>query len=392
MAKKINYIEPAKLINNAQELVLIGGGHAHVFVLKLWGLKPLTGINITLISPQQQTPYSGMLPGLIAGHYTVSDAHIDLVELCKFAGAKFIQGSVTELNLEEKKLQLNDSEHPIKFDLLSINNGITPNLDIAGAKDFSTAVKPISEFYPRWQHTLQQLRSASTEKSIAVVGGGAAGVELVLAMHYAISQCRDVNVPVKLKLVYRGEKPLLNFPPRIRNRVFAALLNAEIQLNKNCDVAELSLGTIHCDAMPAIKSDHIFWCTNGNAAIWPKKSGLETDNRGFISVNDTLQSRSHDFVFAAGDIAQQYNKPTPQAGVFAVRQGPVLFRNLQRKLKNQPLESHRPQRYFLGILALGNKNAIAYRRFWPALQGSWIWRWKDAIDRRFIAKFSDLNR
>jgi selenide,water dikinase len=391
MAKKINFMKIAKLINNSQELVLIGGGHAHVFVLKLWGLKPLAGVKITLISSQKKTPYSGMLPGLIAGHYTASDAHIDLVELCKFAGANFIQRSVTGVNLEEKELQLNDDEHPIKFDLLSINSGITPNLDIAGAKDFSTAVKPISEFYPRWQHTLQELSNASTEKSIALVGGGAAGVELILAMHYAISQCCDINVPVKLQLVYRGDQPLINFPPRIRNRVSAALLNADIQLNKHCDVTKLSLGTIHCDAMPTIKSDQIFWCTNAKAAAWPKKSGLETDNRGFISVNDTLQSRSHDFVFAAGDIAQQYNNPRPHAGVFAVRQGPILFRNLQNKLKNQRLESYRPQRYFLGILALGDKYAIAHRRFWPALQGSWVWRWKDAIDRRFIAGFSDLN-
>jgi selenide,water dikinase len=384
-------MENAKLIRNSQELVLIGGGHAHVFVLKLWGLNPLVGVKITLISSQQQTPYSGMLPGLVAGHYTAPDAHIDLVELCKFAGATFIQHSVTGINLEAKELQINDSEQPIKFDLLSINSGITPDLDIAGAKEFSTAVKPISEFYPRWQHILQELSNTSTEKSIAVVGGGAAGVELVLAMQYAISECRDVKVPVKLQLVYRGEEPLLNFPFRIRKRVLSALSNADIQLKKNCDVTKLSLGTIHCDAMPIIKSDHIFWCTNANAAAWPKKSGLETDKRGFISVNDTLQSRSHDFVFAAGDIAQQYNNPRPHAGVFAVRQGPVLFRNLQNKLKNQPLESHRPQRHFLAILALGDKYAIAHRRFWPALRGSWVWRWKDAIDRRFMAKFSDLD-
>ncbi|MEX1664837.1 FAD-dependent oxidoreductase [Zhongshania arctica] len=378
-------------MRKSQELVLIGGGHAHVFVLKLWGLNPLAGVKITLISSQQQTPYSGMLPGLVAGHYTVPDAHIDLVGLCKFAGATFIQGSVTEINLKEKELQVDDSEQPIKFDLLSINSGITPNLDIAGAKDFSTAVKPISEFYPRWQHTLQELSTASTEKSIAVVGGGAAGVELVLAMQYAISQRPDIKVPVKLQLVYRGEEPLSNFPSRIRNRVLSALSNADIQLKTNCDVSKLSLGTIHCDAMPSIKSDHIFWCTNANAAAWPKTSGLETDNRGFISVDDTLQSRSHDFVFAAGDIAQQYNHPRPHAGVFAVRQGPVLFRNLQNKLKNQHLESHRPQRHFLGILALGDKDAIAHRRFWPAIHGRWVWLWKDAIDRRFMAKFSDLN-
>ena len=384
-------MKKANPINNTQELVLVGGGHAHVQVLKLWGLTPLAGVNVTLISPQPQTPYSGMLPGLIAGHYTESDAHIDLIQLCRFAGAKFIQANIAHINLDNKELQLNESKPAIKFDILSINSGITPDLDTPGAGEFATPVKPISEFYPRWQQTLEELRSATTPKSIAVVGGGPAGVELILAMRHAIAQRPDITIPVALHLVYRSAAPLINFPSRIRNRVHAALLKAEIQLHNNCHVSELSCGKVHCSEMQEIDSEHIFWCTNAKAPTWPRSTGLATDAKGFIRIEDTLQSSSHHFVFAAGDVAQQHQHPRPHAGVFAVRQGPILFANLQRKLLSQPLKTHQPQRYFLSILALGDKTAIAYRRFLPALQGSWVWRWKDSIDRRFMAMFSDRH-
>lgn len=332
-----------------------------------------------------------MLPGLIAGHYAVNETHIDLVTLCQFAGATFIHEEVAGINLAAKDLRLSGIDRLIPFDLLSINSGITPNLNIPGATQFATAVKPISDFYPRWQQTLKALTNANTPQSIAVVGGGAAGVELILAMRHAISQLATIHIPVTLQLVYRGDRPLMDFPARIKKPVNNALAEAGIQLHKNCDVYELSLDTIHCKKMPDIHSDHIFWCTNAKAPAWPQESGLDIDKNGFISVADTLQSSSHDFIFAAGDVAQQYNHPRPHAGVFAVRQGPILFTNLQRKLKGQSLIEHRPQKHFLSILAIGGKSAIAYRRFWPALQGKWVWHWKNSIDKRFMMMFVDLN-
>ncbi|WP_269619814.1 FAD-dependent oxidoreductase [Zhongshania sp. BJYM1] len=381
----------AAVINTQQYVILVGGGHAHVQVIKQWGLHPIAGVTLTLISPQSQTPYSGMLPGLVAGHYTANNAHIDLLALCQFAGVIFIQDEVAGINITSKELHLRGTDHPIRFDVLSINSGITPNLVIPGAAQFVTPVKPISEFYPRWQETLKVLSTSITPQSIAVVGGGAAGVELILAMRHAISQCTKIDIPVTLQLVYRGDEPLMDFPARIKKLINTALVEAGIQLYKNRDVYELSLNTIHCKQNPDIHSDHIFWCTNAKAPEWPQESGLDIDKNGFISVKDTLQSSSHDFIFAAGDVAQQYNHPRPHAGVFAVRQGPILFTNLQRKLKGQSLIEHRPQKHFLSILAIGGKRAIAYRRFWPALQGKWVWHWKNSIDKRFMMMFVDLD-
>ncbi|WP_295874057.1 FAD-dependent oxidoreductase [uncultured Zhongshania sp.] len=372
---------------STQELVLVGGGHAHVQVLKLWGRNPIKGVSLTLISPQQHTPYSGMLPGLIAGHYQMNETHIDLAELCHFAGAKLIQGSVSQIDLRNKELQISNGAAVKVFDWLSINSGITPDLHIPGTTELTTAVKPISEFYPRWQHILQELDNANTKQSIAIVGGGAAGVELVLAMRHAISERQSISVPVTLHLVFRGNQALKDFPRRIRKRCETALEKANIHLHRNCHVSKLSKGEIHCTGTTRIPADFIVLCTHAAAPSWPKTSGLATDIHGFISIEDTLQSRSHPYVFAAGDIAQQTRHPRPHAGVFAVRQGPVLFNNLQRALQGKPLHSHHPQRDFLSILALGGQSAIAYRRFWPALQGNWVWRWKDAIDRRFMTQF-----
>jgi selenide,water dikinase len=375
-----------------RDLVLIGGGHAHAQVVKMWGMQPLPGVRLTLISPQVQTPYSGMLPGLVAGHYEFDDAHIDLIRLCQFSGARFIQASVERIDLQQKQLWLSDKERPaIAFDLLSINSGITPNLDIPGADTHTTPVKPISEFYPRWQQTLEQLRQSSNPASISIVGGGAAGVELILAMQHTISQCPDIATP-QYQLVYRSAEILKGYPDRIRKVVMAALKSKDIKLHPGSDVVQLSERTIHlADQDATLQSDYIFWCTNAKAADWPQHSGLACDANGFIAVNDSLQSQSHDFVFAAGDIAQQTNHPRPAAGVFAVRQGPILFANLQRKFLDVFLKHHHPQRDFLSILALGNKTAVAHRRFWPTLSGERIWHWKDNIDRRFMAMFSEFG-
>jgi selenide,water dikinase len=376
-----------------KELVLIGGGHAHPQVVKMWAMKPLPGVRLTLISPQTQTPYSGMLPGLIAGHYTFDEMHIDLMRLCQYAGARFIKASVSKIDLNNKQLLLSDSSRPaIGFDLLSINSGITPDLSIQGAAEHGIAVKPISDLYPRWQQTLQKLKQATEPVALTVIGGGAAGIELIFAMHYAITQRKEITAPVEFHLVFRGKQLPTGYPKSLQKAVERKLKKRRIHIHRQRDVSEITdTRIIFINDTEPLKSDTIFWCTNAKAAEWPKRSGLATDANGFIALKDTLQSTSHDFVFAAGDIAQQLNYPRPHAGVFAVRQGPVLFKNLQRKLLDKSLKKHRPQKNFLSLLTFGTKSAIGHRRFLPSLYGSWVWRLKDSIDRRFMAMFSELK-
>lgn len=385
-----------------KDLVLVGGGHSHALVLKMWAMKPLPGVRLTLISPQVLTPYSGMLPGLIAGHYGLEETHIDLARLCRFANARFIQAAVTGIDLAVKEIGFAERA-PLAFDLLSINTGICPDLSTPGAADFATPVKPIAEFYPRWYALRQHLRGDVTEDAgrrldakpyrIAIVGGGAAGVELILAMHFALTKDSAIKRPVEFRLIQQGEGLPENYPLRVQQEVAELFARHQIQVSANTRVDGVHANALEGSNGEQVFFDTLFWCTNASAALWPGETGLAIDDQGFIVVNQYLQSSSHEFVFAAGDIAQQQGFPRPRAGVFAVRQGPVLFANLRRFLLHKPLKSFRPQTRFLSLLACGEDYAIGCRpgSALPSFSGHWVWRWKDRIDRRFMRMFSALS-
>lgn len=385
-----------------KDLILIGGGHSHALVLKMWAMKALPGVRLTLISPQVLTPYSGMLPGLIAGHYRLDETHVDLARLCRFAQARFIQAAVTGIDLAAKEIHF-DNRPPLGFDLLSINTGISPDLRVPGAAEFSTPVKPIANFYPRWQALRERLRSASLAHPdvaknseayrVAIVGGGAAGVELILAMYFALRGDTDIQRPLQFSLIQQGEGLPENYPPRLQRKIAQLFARYQIKVITNTRVTCVKQNTLENTKGELLSFDTLFWCTNARAASWPGTTGLAVDEQGFIRINEYLQSSSHDFIFAAGDIAQQENFPRPRAGVFAVRQGAVLFNNLRRSLLKQPLRAFRPQKTFLSLLACGEQTALGCRpgSFFPVLSGSWVWHWKDRIDRRFMAMLSELS-
>ena len=380
-----------------KDLILIGGGHSHVQVVKKWGMNPIPGVQLTLISAQVQSPYSGMLPGLIAGHYDFDETHIDLVRLCHFAKVRFIQATVTHIDLNQKDIHLL-GRPPIAADVLSINTGITPNLSVPGANEQVTSVKPIANFYSRWQALQQRLRQTTTNSTgnqsiepvnIGIVGGGAAGVELILSMHYHLNRDAEIQTPLVFHLVQKGQGLPENYPAKIQRKLAAKFSKQGIRIHEHFDVEAVVEHTLHSADKRLLKLQEIFWCTAASATAWPKQSQLATDNLGFIAVNSHLQSTSHKWVFAAGDIASQQHAPRPKAGVFAVRQGPVLAANLNRYLLGQPLKVFRPQKHFLSLLACGEKYALGNRRS-LSFAGKWVWYWKDHIDRRFMATFSKL--
>jgi selenide,water dikinase len=366
-----------------QDLLLIGGGHSHALVAGMWAMKPVPGVRLTLVSPQVQTPYSGMLPGLVAGHYCFDETHIDLVKVCECAGIRYIQDEVSAIDLSRKTVQF-ENRPDIAFDIASINTGITPLLSVPGAAQHCVSVKPIANFYPRWQEVRD---AAQAGQSIAVVGGGAAGVELVLSMAFALEK-RDI----KLHLVQANSGQPEGYPAKTQQQIRAQLDAAGITVHENARVTEAKTGEL-CFTNGSLKTDYVFWCTQAGAASWPANSGLACDDKGFILVNDTLQSSSHDFIFAAGDIAVQLNNPRPRAGVFAVRQAPTLNKNLRAALLGEKLRQHKPQKHFLSMLACGDKFATASREsvWFPSLQGHWVWRWKDHIDRGFMRRFHELS-
>lgn len=370
-----------------RDLVLVGGGHAHALALRMLAMRPLAGLRITLVSPDSHTPYSGMLPGLIAGHYRFEDTHIDLARLCQWAGARFVRGAACGLDPANSLLEL-DGRPPLGWDVLSLDIGSQPELaSVPGAAQYTVPVKPVAGLWQRWQALRGRLDDRGSEPGhIAVVGGGAGSVELVLAMAHALRGRGG-----RFSLVSAAGEILPGYNPRARRAVSRALAAAGVDLVCDAQVREVRPGRLVVDSNELGPFDDIFWCTGAAPAPWVAASGLQTDHQGFLALRDTLQSVGDERVFGAGDIATQLDHPRPRAGVFAVRQGPVLAHNLGRFLLGQSLREHRPQRRFLSLLSLGERRATADRGPFSAT-GAWVWRWKDRIDRRFMRRFADLPR
>ncbi len=368
-----------------KQLVFVGGGHSHALALRQWAMQPLPGVGISLISPQIMTPYSGMLPGLLAGHYQFEQTHIDLQKLALWAGIRYIRDSVIDIDPVNHIIHL-QNHAPVEFDVCSVDIGSTPNQTIPGAAEFTTPVKPINRFYHRWQQIRQRARQGQIH-SIAVVGGGAGSVEVILAMAYRLNL--SASHPVSFHLVTAADRVLANYHPLVRKRVDRQLEKYAVQVHSRFKVSKVSEKTLYGNDNDAIDADEIIWCTQAAGADWLKSTPLDCDASGFIAIRPTLQSRSFDHVFAAGDIATLIDKPHPKAGVYAVRQAPVLFHNLRALLLKQPLKHYRPQSDFLSLLALGEKTAVGCKYFF-GFHGDWVWRWKDSIDRKFMAQFQQL--
>jgi selenide,water dikinase len=377
-----------------KDLVLAGGGHSHVAVLKSFGMQRMPGVRLTLISQDVSTPYSGMIPGLIAGHYQFDQTHIDLRPLCRFAGAQFCHDAVIGLDLVNKRL-LCGNRPPLSFDVLSINIGATPRAhDTPGALQHAWPVKPIDRFLQTWEEISRRALEPNRPRlRIAVVGGGAGGVELTLAArHRLLTLLQERGAAEALPefhLLTNTRTVLPTHNRRVQSK-FARLLGERgVQVHLEHRVVQVQPGLVKCDPGQAVPCDVVLWVTDAAAPRWLAECGLKTDAAGFLAVNDCLQSVSHPFVFAAGDIANVLAHPRPKSGVFAVRQGPHLAANLRLALANKPLVPFRPQKNFLSLISTGNKYAVASRGPW-AWEGEWVWRWKDWIDRRWMKKYQVL--
>lgn len=376
-----------------KDLVLVGGGHTHVAVLKHFGMKPMPGVRVTLISRESNAPYSGMLPGLIAGHYTFPDAHIDLAPLARFARARFLREQVVGVDPEKKRVVC-AGRPPLAFDVLSLNTGSAPGVRrVAGAEDSVVPVKPIDGFFARWTQLRERVAATSGPVSIGIVGGGAGGVEVALSIRYGLARAAEAaerpGDNVRIELFTDSSEILPAYPRRMRARFARTLRDDGIVVHTDHRVVRVEGRGLHFDNGSRAGFDELLWVTTAGAPDWPRESGLEVDERGFIRVRDTLQTLSHPDVFAAGDVAAVEGYPRPKAGVFAVRQGPPLARNLERHLRGAPPLAFRPQREYLSLISTGRRHAVAARNG-LTIGGRWVWTWKDRIDRRFIRDYTEL--
>ena len=366
-----------------KRLLLIGGGHSHVEVIRRLGLAPEPGVAVTLISPDRHTPYSGMLPGHIAGHYRFEECHIDLETLCRGAGVTRVAGAITGLDLQRRNARCSDgTEHP--FDVIAVDSGSTPVVSgIPGAAHHGMPVKPIPAFLDYWTTLRAAARHAPAALRIVIVGAGAGGVELALAMHNRI---HEDGGRAQFTLISDGPVILAAHPAGVQRRFNAVLQKRSITLCLHAPVQSATTEGLVLGNSRLLPAHHIIWVTGAAAPAWPRASGLETDAAGFIAVNPHLQSSSHDCVFATGDIAAMLATPRPKSGVYAVRQGPPLTENLRRALRGEPLLDYRPQRVALALISTGDRYAVA--SYGPlAFGGAWVWRWKDYIDTAFMRRY-----
>jgi selenide, water dikinase len=348
-----------------RQLVLLGGGHSHVEVLRRFGEEPPPGVGLTVVSRAAAATYSGMLPGVIAGHYEPDDIAIPLAPLAEAAGARLRLGEAVELDPGVRRVRLADGEE-IGYDFLSLDIGSTP--DLAGAPsigDRLVPVKPLERLLPALDAAEE--RHLHPGAAVAVVGGGVSGAELALALRH---RWRDRDL--RLTLIERGPQIVPGMPAAVRRALLAACLRGGV--------------AVETGSAYAGGADLVVWTTGAAAARWLAASGLAVDAAGFAGVGPDLRSLSHPEVFAAGDIAAMPSAPHPKAGVFAVRQGPVLARNLRLAVAGGELERYRPQRNWLSLITTGPKHAIATRNG-LTVSGRWVWAWKDRIDRGFVARY-----
>lgn len=365
-----------------RDLVFIGGGHTHALVIKKLGMKPIEGVRITLISEQTLTPYSGMLPGFVAGHYSFDDAHIDLNLLCQWANVRFIRGTVTGINVDSNTIEI-ESGVSVAYDQLSIDVGSTPDLTVPGAREYAVGVKPVSHFGETWNSLLGM--SGAAQGDWGVVGAGAGGVELVLGMAHRLKD----NKALKFHLLYSSDRILRGYPDKVIASVEEALAANNITLHSNFRVAEVQQDGLTSKDSEKVTLDKSIWCTGAAAAGWLSDTGLEVSERGFITVNQNLQSTSHSNVFAVGDCSDMLNDPRPKAGVYAVRQAPFLADNLRAVFSEgkQALKPLKLQTDFLSLLSLGDKSAVGCRAG-KTISGKWVWKLKDHIDQKFMRKLN----
>jgi pyridine nucleotide-disulfide oxidoreductase family protein len=364
-----------------KNLVLVGGGHSHAIALRMFALNPLPNVRLILISENIDTPYSGMLPGHIAGFYTHQQCHINLQHLATFAQADFYIDRVINLDLSHNQV-ICANHPPIDFDILSIDIGSTPDtLNVLGADEYAIPAKPWKNLLQEW-HKLCLENHHHQPVNIAIVGGGAGGVELALSM-----QARLKGEKLAMHLFHKDMELMPSHHASVGKLMKQVLLKRGIKLYLGEKVCKLEKSEIICESGLKVESTTIFWITQASAPHWLKTTPIATDKKGFILINDTLQSVSHPHIFASGDIGTIVNHPRPKAGVFAVRQGKPLFSNLQRFVLGQPLQPYIPQKQYLSLIGMGNGNAIANRGALTLPPNGLLWLWKDWIDRQFMKQF-----
>ena len=367
-----------------KRLVLVGAGHAHVEVLRELGERRDERCAVTLISPQPRFIYSGMVPGVIAGHYRLDECAIDVAALAERAGATFLRTEASLVSPGEREVTCADAA-AVQYDVLSLDVGSKPSIGAArGVAEHAIAVRPMESLMRGWGEVLARAREGKV-KSLTMVGGGAAGVELALAMDHHLKRDLGGDSP-HVRVITNTPVLLEEFPEGARRRLRRYLAARNVGAHVSSAVVEVGAAHVRTHNGLEFASDATFWATGAGAHDWIADSGFSVDERGAMLVNDCLQCVRYREVFGVGDCTSQEGHPHAKAGVFAVRAAPVLAMNLRAALAGSPLTPHVARARYLALVAAGDRRAVGVWGPW-SWEGAWVWRWKDRIDRRFIARY-----
>ena len=366
-----------------RDLVLLGGGHTHALVLRRWAMDPLPGARVTLISPDPTAPYTGMLPGHVAGHYRRAELEIDLVQLARRAGARLILDRACGIDREAREVAL-QGRPPVAYDVLSVDIGISSDLpSLPGYADHAVSAKPLGAYAAKWEAFVQAVSTGAAVPQVAVIGGGVAGVELALAMAHRLRGTKGAEVTV----IEAASAPLPGVGDGARRRLLGHLAAAGVTLRTGAAVAGITADAVRLEDGESLPAALVVGAAGTRPQDWLRETGLDLTD-GFVTIGPTLQSVSDPRIFAAGDCAHMRAAPRPKAGVFAVRQAPVLLHNLRASLaETGRLRAYNPQRDYLKLISLGGKRALADKWGLP-LEGRWLWTLKDRIDARFMDGFA----
>lgn len=382
---------PSGVGRSMKQVVLVGAGHTHVYVLEQWRRSPIEGAELTCVSPFRYAAYSGMLPGVLAGQFERSAMEIDLQDLCATAGARLIVAAASGLDLAARQVLL-DGRTPLSYDVLSLGVGSVPSLAGVRIDDASilVPVKPMQTFFERLCTVVRRYdRAKARPLRLAVVGGGAAGVEVALTAPGFLRRAFH-EIDVRCILITEGGL-LAGGQPATIARVGAALERHGVLVRSGSRVVGVDAGGVTLDGSSSVPCDVVVWVTGAVAPRFLHATGLPRDERGFVRTSSALQSVGGGPVFAVGDSGSIDRLRVPKAGVHAVRQGPVLWTNLRRTLKDQPLEPYVPQATFLTLINTGDESAIGEWRSW-SFEGRGAAVLKSWIDRRFVGQFQALAR
>ena len=366
-----------------KHVVLVGAGNAHLVFLKRWRMSPWPGVAVTLVSEAAEIPYSAMVPGYIAGDYRWDEISLDLVRLCRSANARFVATRVTGVDAANSRIEFADRPE-MTFDVLSLGLGSLPAAPTGWGKgEWSFSMRPLGQF----TRQLEQLETSLTQSPrpfhLAVVGGGASGCELALAIQRRLSK----SAGFRLSLLQANHRLLPSFPNRAARMMETRLRAAGINVQLDACVLGGNSGRLRLASGQELACDGVLWATPAAPPEFLRTSALSIDDSGFLLVRDTLQSHSHAAVFGTGDCVSFLPQPQlPRNGVHAVRQGRVLFENVREFLHQRPLTPFRPQRNCLCLMNTSDGEAIlSYGSF--ATKGRLVRRWKERIDRAWLETF-----